>query len=94
MLSNKEIQQRLINALSAKVPKPQCPMCKKDSWSVGEGYVVLPASPTPNEIHMGWRQYPLVAVTCSNCGNTQLINLIVLGFKPDEFQDLKFSEDG
>ena len=93
MPSNQEIQQRIINALSAKAPAPPCPICKNNVWTVGDGYVVLPVSPHPTQIQMGGKVYPLVAVTCSNCGNTQLINLITLGFKPEDFQNLKVSEN-
>ena len=93
MPSNQEITQRIIDYLSAKSPGPACPICQKNVWTVGDGYVVLPISPHPTEMHMGGKVYPLVAITCSNCGNTQLINLIKLGFKLEEFQDLRFSED-
>jgi hypothetical protein len=93
VLSKEEIKAQIIKALSTKAPKPICPICQNDKWKVADGYVVLPVSPNPREIHMGGRIHPLVAVSCSKCGNTHLINLITLGFKPEELPNLKVSED-
>jgi len=89
MPSNEEISNRIIEALSKKAPNSICPICKSKKWNVADGYIVLPVSPHPRELHLSGRVIPLVAVTCSNCGNTQLINLIKLGFKPEDFQDLR-----
>jgi RNase P subunit RPR2 len=91
--TNEEIQKRIMEALSSKMPKPICPMCQNTTWTVTDGYMVVPVSARPTKISMGPRGYPFVPVTCSKCGNTQLINLTLLGFKPEDFKDLKVSEE-
>jgi hypothetical protein len=91
--NQEEIKKRIIEALSIRAPHAICPVCKNTHWNVGDGYIVLSVSSHPTEVHMGGKVHPLVAITCSNCGNTQLINLIRLGFKPEDFQELVVSEN-
>jgi hypothetical protein len=93
MPSNQEIYNRIVEALSKKAPTPACPMCKHNNWELGAGYVVLPASPDPVQLYMGGKVYPLAVMTCSNCGNTQLINLLTLGFKREDFPELRLKID-
>lgn len=93
MSTNEEIQQRIIKALEDKIGVPKCPLCGKDAWSVGNSYIVISLSPHPSQVHMGGPVYPTIPVTCQHCGNTHLLNLLILGFKQEELDSLRFTED-
>jgi hypothetical protein len=72
-------EQEILAAVSARIPNALCPCCRSDRWNLADGYVILPVSPSAvNRVESGER-LPCVALVCTNCGNTQLINLLVLG---------------
>lgn len=75
-------QQQLINVwLTNKWgANKQCPMCGHVSWSAGPmpGLVVRGANDSGDMMAGG---YPCVVVTCTNCGNTILVNAIVAGIR-------------
>lgn len=83
----KAVQDRIIQALSERGgANPQCPICRKKSWMVGN-FVPLPVSPTPlpaGGVIIYPNSYPCVALICRVCGNTQLINLYLLGFTEED----------
>ena len=62
---------------------PRCPVCKSDHFTTG-AFVPLPTAPNP--LGMPWgvmtgqQVIPCISVTCQTCGNTLLVNLLVLGF--------------
>src|SRR5438105_13838729 len=59
---------------------PQCPICGHVDWQIGQSFVMLSAQDNLVNMNLGGPGYPLVALICSTCGNTQLINLLRLGF--------------
>lgn len=79
MAMNDDVKAKLIRHLEDKWSDQKCPMCGHSSWNV------------PSEIYEIREFYggdiivgpipivPLLPVTCSNCGNTILINSIVAG---------------
>ena len=95
MATDKEIQERIIKALEAKMGKaaPKCPICGHNHWSVGNRYVVLSVSKNPKQVTIGGENYPLIPLVCSNCGNTHLLNLLTLGFTSADWDSLRFSGD-
>jgi len=94
MSTNEEIAKRIIAALEEKVGRRQisCPICGNKSWTVNNRYAVLTLSEDANQVTSGGDIMPLIPVNCTKCGNTQLINILVLGFKEEDFESLKFSE--
>jgi hypothetical protein len=68
-------------------------MCGKTEWQIGAGYAVIGASQSPGDVNIAGKVYPLIPLVCMNCGNTQLINILRLGFKKEEFESLKFVKD-
>ncbi len=76
--------------------KSQCPMCGSNSWSVSDKIFEL------REYHGGdfiigggGPIVPIIPVTCSNCGNTVIVNAIVVGaVEPKKNIDDKKSSDG
>ena len=73
--------QEIIDFLNDKWNGTPCPMCRKGEWSVTdkvfelrefhEGNLVIGGPGTPI--------VPVIPVTCKNCGNTVLINPMVVG---------------
>ena len=95
MATEKEIQERIIKAINAKMDKkPTCPMCGYNIWTIASGYVVASASKHPTTVGTAKNVFPMVPMICSNCGNTQLFNLAILGFTPNDWDSLRFGEDG
>lgn len=95
MPTNEDIANRIIAALQEKVGNRQivCPICANQKWSINMRYAVLPASQAPNQITLGKDALPFIPLTCSNCGNTHLINILTLGFKKEDLASLKFSTE-
>jgi len=50
----------------------------------------LPLSNAPDYVTLGGRVLPTVPLTCSTCGNTHLLNLLILGFTERDFEALTF----
>jgi predicted nucleic-acid-binding Zn-ribbon protein len=95
MPTNEEIINRIISALQEKVGNHQivCPICGNQSWTVNNRYVVLTLSEYPTQIALGGEIMPLIPMNCTKCGNTHLLNILVLGFKKEDFESLRFSKN-
>jgi len=78
-----EIQQRILGAITQRAPAIQiCPVCHVGRWTLLEGLIKLPIITEPKQfpnVVLGGASVPLVALTCNHCGNTLLMNLMVLG---------------
>ena len=77
-------RNRLIQHLEQKWKEKSCPLCGESAWNVPEETYEL------REFHGGGLVVgpvpivPVLPVTCSNCGNTVLINGIVAGVVTQE----------
>jgi hypothetical protein len=60
-------------------PRP-CPLCNHEEWNFGGSFVQLPTSALG--LQGAPRTSPCVAVVCGHCGNTILLNAIVMGLLP------------
>ena len=86
-----EQRQRVISVLVDKLPDelPSCSFCgKNEFWSVGD-VAVLETASTMEKVkrHVDRDMvFPLVTFSCTNCGNTLLLNLKILGLG-DLFDD-------
>ncbi len=75
-------QQRILKALKEKSPKAgQCIFCGKEKWEIGYNFVTLAIQEDIKKIKLAGQSLVLLPVTCSNCGNTHLINLVSLGLR-------------
>jgi len=78
-----EQKQMIADAIARKkgAGKPQitCPVCHTSSWSIGDNFVRLVLQTNPSQIILAGPSYPLIPLLCSNCGNTQLLNVFILG---------------
>ena len=75
-----EQKQKIAAALSARVLGPSvCPICHTQNWSIGDDLVKIPLQPDAAVMALGGPAYPLIPLVCSRCGNTHLLNVLVLG---------------
>lgn len=89
MATKEEIQERISHLLREKAPKPhECTICGHREWMIGDVYVHLSTSVDPNAATLGGSGFPLLPIICRHCGNTHLVNLLLLGFKESELKDL------
>ena len=72
---------RIRQAFNERVPNPgPCPLCGIRQWTVDPtGIVFLVLQKNLNAIQISGKGVPCIAVACSNCGNTLLVNLMALG---------------
>jgi len=93
-MSAEDIQKRIIQALQNKLGPPRpCVMCGHIEWQVADKYIVLSASPNPSQVSIGGQVFPFITLICNNCGNTQFLNLLKLGFTTQDFESLRFTQD-
>jgi hypothetical protein len=59
-----------------------CPLCNHEEWGFGPSFVQLPTSTLG--LRSPPRTNPCVAVVCGHCGNTILLNAIIMGLIPKE----------
>lgn len=95
-----DVVRRILARLAEKstAGSRKCVICGVNAWAVGK-FVTLqvsnqvPTLPNPYGFRLQPPTYPMVAIFCSNCGNTQLVNLLLLGFREDELHSLQFPPD-
>ena len=58
--------------------KNGCPMCGHRAW-IPNAYSNLSLSPRPKGLVVGGTTLPSLAMVCSNCGYTALLNAIMAG---------------
>ena len=78
----KEEKAQILSALTTKMGeiKP-CPLCGDNNWQLQDGLVRLVVQEKKTRLSLGGRNFPCIALICSNCGNTHLVNLISLGLR-------------
>ncbi|HEY9157495.1 hypothetical protein [Candidatus Binatus sp.] len=59
-----------------------CPLCNHEEWAIGPSFTQIPTS-TPG-LQKPPRINPCVAVVCGHCGNTILLNAIIMGLLQSE----------
>ena len=68
LLSLQEKERIVVLLQGRGVPK-QCPMCKKSTWSIADGYF---STPIHRSVHsgvvLGGPTIPSIALVCTNCG--------------------------
>jgi len=74
-------RRRITEALKARTVATACPVCLQHSpRTLVDGFVFLSLTPVSGQIPIaGAASLPCVALVCQNCGNTDLLNALVLG---------------
>lgn len=67
---------------------PYCPMCKTENWIIPDTMFELKEHTGGRIIHDRLTTIsPVIMVTCGNCGNTLLLNAMVVGiFDPNAYK--------
>lgn len=75
-----KVMQQVINALKEKGAPQVCPLCKTPKWTMSNGVVFLALQENvPGPLKATGTGVPCAVMSCANCGNTALINIITLG---------------
>jgi hypothetical protein len=89
-----EITQRIIKRLTEKTGRARpCAVCGHESWTVEQHFIQLSVTDNPLAVTLGGSGFPLQPIICQHCGNTQLINLLILGFSLEELKTLTYPND-
>ena len=94
MKYTKETSDRILAAIDERLPEGRvgpCPICGTTDWKLASGFVVLKVEARVRGMAFGGPAIPCAAIVCKNCGNTHLMNLVVLGLE-DLFQPEPESE--
>ena len=81
MKFSKDVERVILDTFVARLPEKQliCPLCRQKNWILSNGFVLLPTQEESDTItNVGMRGLVLAALSCTNCGNTHLLNLLVL----------------
>lgn len=85
MKLTKEQQQIITSKINEKWAKPiACPTCKANSWNISDNVFELRDFNYGNMVIGGVPIIPIVPVICHNCGNTILVNPLILGVELKE----------
>ena len=82
MAFSPEEMDRIVAAIRERVPEiAKCAACGHDQWTLADGLVRLTLQKERGVVVVGGRNMPCVALICKRCGNTLLLNMIVLGLE-------------
>ena len=77
-LSNED-KNTMFEFLDEKIPDMNaCPLCKKKQWSISDTVWQLPEY-FQGGLRVGGPIFPVISITCNNCGNTYFLNAVVAG---------------
>lgn len=73
--------QEVLNNIKNKCLIRRCPMCGENNWNIEDKIFELREFNNGDLVIGGGNSsiIPLLALTCSKCGNTQFINAIICG---------------
>lgn len=77
----------------SKIHGSPCMLCKSNKWEISDQVFQVMEFDTDG-LRIGGASYPIIPLTCMNCGNTYFINTLVAGLidQPDKAED-KTAED-
>ena len=96
MATRRELMDRLIGKLKEVAPSPsRCALCGNNVWRPNLEYAAIPLHGSPKGGKPTSHTLPLLPVSCTKCGNTHFVNLLILGFTEQELDSLETpSDDG
>ena len=73
-----KLSQEKLNNYLKKIHGSICPLCNNNKWTISDQ--VFQALEFDYEgLLIGGTSYPIVPLTCQNCGNTYFINALISG---------------
>ncbi len=80
MKIEQEKTQEILEKIVSKCSVRKCPMCGESNWNIENKIFELREFNSGNLVIGGKSSIvPLLAITCTHCGNTQLVNAIMCG---------------
>lgn len=79
MAFSQEDRQRIVSVINERVSDWTCRLCKHNEWTLADGLIALVLQAKPGTVMVGGPTLPCFAATCTNCGNTLLLNAMALG---------------
>ena len=79
MEENKNNIEKVIEHLNLKWGNRSCPMCESNSWNVSDKIYELREFHGGNLVIGSGPIFPVIPVSCSNCGNSLFVNAILAG---------------
>ena len=77
-------KEKLLKELDEKWKKVKCPYCEDHKWTVDPTIMTTVEVKEDKHMNLGGKFQPFVTVTCRCCGNTVLVNALVLDCIKDE----------
>jgi len=87
-----QIDENRLNEYLKRFETTVCPLCKHNIWTVSS--TVFQAIEFGEKYSLGDTTYPMIALTCVNCGNTFFINTMVSGLMEDKVSSRKSESNG
>lgn len=80
-----KIERDKLNIALGKINPPACPLCQGHNWTLSDRlFQLIEYDKEKTTSGQGRRIYPVLAMTCTNCGNTYFINAIKAGVMDPE----------
>jgi hypothetical protein len=77
----KAAAEKIVEALKQQGATRACALCGKGPWALADAFYFLTAQQDLPNVSVGSPGMPLAAMVCENCGNTVLINMLILGLE-------------
>lgn len=75
-----KVDQEKLQQYLQKITPPECPLCQQRRWSVNDTIFQLLEFQNGDLIIGGGQSiFPVIPLTCDNCGNVHFINAIKAG---------------
>lgn len=78
---------QLVDTINKKWTTKKCPMCGQNNWTVDDEIQTPIKVGEKKDVQIGGKFFPIVAVTCLNCGNVVFVNPLVIGAVEDTEKD-------
>lgn len=70
-----KIEDKKIDEYIKKINVSKCPLCGDNNWTITDRILQLSSESAEGKNTL----FPVIPLTCQNCGNTYFINVIVAG---------------
>ncbi len=82
---DKDRQENALKLLTDKWKEEnrKCDICCSQTWTIAED-LVMPMPFSGKNLNLSGPSYPQIMVICTNCGNTEFLNAVILGIEAPE----------
>ena len=71
-------RDKLLKTINEKRKKKNCPMCGNNDWTIDNNMRAMVGIDENKSIQLGGQIIPVVTITCRECGNTILVNPLII----------------